>query len=689
MNLWLLAFALMCAVFDLSNANAKSKKKQLKVQKLMSIQYGSPSWNTNAASVDSAFLIIRDRGTGKLVQVNLEETAPDSSVFRGNFNVDLGDERLAPEVFIPPENLRQNTDNNRELYAMIQSGKLKRTAVLKKHDENGQPILDLYDDPKQARKALQAYKEELKLVKLQAQLTKQSGNEKSEDYATKIKALELEASKREIMRRQMAQLEAQKLALRKARFRSSPVPEQERRRKQASKVATQAMTHYQNSEYAKAEQKFLAAAELDPENADYYFRYGITQYRLDKFNEALVTLRVSDVEEAQKMEKIYYEGLIHYRLQELEAAARKFEMAGKSKDPTLGPSAIFYLGVIRFSQEQYEVAKKAFEDVLDTSQDPRMDEQAESYLDRIATAMIFKKMRDNKWGLTGTLGFMYDSNVLLSSDSAIDQGTASGEGDYRVLTAAGLEYRPVFSQKHEWSTKVDVSLTNSFDDANAAGDPYLYDLNLPYAYKSSLGSKAWKLTLKPGYELLYMDYDDSGTKKLSFASYWLNIDNSLIVTPRWITNFTLEYRNDDSHTTDSVGSNDADAPKYTAKAGQTFLLGENKKKILLFGLGYIKNAAVGGNKEYNRMEGGLTFVRPVFWSMNWSSSLNMYKVDYPNSDNDRADTNTALGLGLSKPLKPWVTWGLNGSYTKNDSSVTSNTYTKWLVMTTLSFNTRF
>jgi hypothetical protein len=42
------------------------------------IVYGSNSWNTSPSAIDSAFIVIRDKESKKLLQVQLEETAPDS-----------------------------------------------------------------------------------------------------------------------------------------------------------------------------------------------------------------------------------------------------------------------------------------------------------------------------------------------------------------------------------------------------------------------------------------------------------------------------------------------------------------------------------------------------------------------------------------------------------------------------------
>ncbi len=93
----------------------------------MHITYGSPSWNTDSAKVDTAYLILRDKDSGRFVQIQLEETEPDSSQFAGHFSVSLGDkETISPEIYVPPRELRNSDPDNKKLYEMIREGKLPR-----------------------------------------------------------------------------------------------------------------------------------------------------------------------------------------------------------------------------------------------------------------------------------------------------------------------------------------------------------------------------------------------------------------------------------------------------------------------------------------------------------------------------------------------------------------------------------
>ena len=75
----------------------------------------------------------------------LDETAPDSSTFKGNFSLGWASEaKSEPEVYIPPQNL--NDQKGMEKFkSMLRAGKLKRKPVVFHTDEDGRQMVDVYD----------------------------------------------------------------------------------------------------------------------------------------------------------------------------------------------------------------------------------------------------------------------------------------------------------------------------------------------------------------------------------------------------------------------------------------------------------------------------------------------------------------------------------------------------------------
>lgn len=668
--------------------------------RLMSISYGSSSWNTDSKKIDSAYLIMRDKTTGKIVQIQLEETEPDSSEFSGQFSVNMGpSEKVSPEVFVPPSEVRGADRDNRKLYEMIKNDKLPRKPVIWKKNDKGQAVIDVYDTRDQAESALKAYQEQQKLEQEQKQkkLIKPVASETAISAAIQaekknaLDKLAMEAAKRETDRVRLEQIEKQKAEERAKKERESSEKERAEHKAKAAKLNEEALAYYRQGNFVEAEKLFKQVVDLDPGNTSYYFKYGVTLYRNEKFNDALVVFKLAKVEPQTEMEKRYYMGLTFFRLGEIDSALKEFATVSASQDPVMAPSATFYQGVIYYTLEKLEPAKKAFEQVIDTSQSPRMDEQAEEYLERIANAMAFQKLREKKFTFVGIVGGMYDSNVLLAPDTPPDQGSVTDIADIRLLTIGDLEYRPIYSQKHEFTPHVNASLTNSLKDQAAPADPYLYNVNLPYSYKGVLGKKGFKVTAKPAYEVLYMAPSASAsTKSIILNSYYVALDATIVMNPNYFVSYGIEYRGDDSRLDSSSGLNDADASKYSLRTSHSVFLDKARKEALVGSLAYIKNAAKGNDKKYNRIEAGVVYVRPTKWNASWNLGLNIYSLKYPESTTSRSDFNSMLSVGFSKPVRDWVTWGVVGSYTKNNSTdTTSYEYSKFMILTTATFVTNF
>ncbi|NJL26054.1 MAG: hypothetical protein HC902_13395 [Calothrix sp. SM1_5_4] len=246
-------------VFIRPDSRAK-QQKNLDVNQLMSISYGSPSWNKDSGKIDSAYLVMRDRNSGKIVQIQLEETEPDSSRFNGQFSVNLGG-AISPEVYIPPAELRQSEKDYRKLYEMIQSNKLPRKPLILKKTEKGQSVLDVYDTREQAEAALKAYQEEqalaqeLKKKNLIKPIPSQSALAAAAQAERKaqLDKLALEAAKREADRVRLEQIEKQKAEERERQARLASEQERAERQAKAKQLSAEALAFYDQGDFVSAE----------------------------------------------------------------------------------------------------------------------------------------------------------------------------------------------------------------------------------------------------------------------------------------------------------------------------------------------------------------------------------------------------------------------------------------------------
>lgn len=661
--------------------------------------YNSPSWNTDPEKIDTAFLIFKDDISNRMAQIQLEETEPDSSVFVGHFSITWADSNnnISPEVYIPTPELRKK--DQKLLFQIIQSGKLARKPLIVKKDEGTSgKIIVIFDTREQAEAAWKDYQKELKAN--QQKLIKPVPSEQSlaaaemAKYKKQMEELAAQAAARETTRERLEREERERLKAAQEKFSHLPSEEQEARKAAAQKSWDSGMIAYRAGNFVQAENKFREAIDKNPMETASYYNYGVAEYRNEKMDNAMVSMRIAPDDAKTALEKKYYMGLIHLKLKELEPASKLFDEVGAAGDPVLSPSALYYKGVLLYSDGKFEEAKKPFETVIDTSKDPKLDQQAEDYLDKIANAIAWQKMADQKWTLNATVGLMYDSNVLLSPDNQGSQGAVKNKGDVRLLSVGTIGYRPVFNQKHEFATNLTLNMTNSSNPDVSTADPWIYNLEAPYSYKGILWGKGYKFTARPGFEMLYMALVANQPKRDILNSPYLAFDNTFVMHDSWYSTYTFQFRRDNSllNVGDpgyAITNDNSTANQYYLKTSQMFLLNNSKQEALIATSGFMHNDAQGVSKTYDRIEIGATYVRPI-GSYSWNAGLSFYYLNFGAADsaNHRTDENYSISSGVSRPVNDWFTWGVTGAYTDNASTQTSTyQYQKFIVMTTATFVT--
>lgn len=662
-------------------------KPQIQANSVIEITYGSSPWNKNKDKKDTAFLFVQDRNTKKTVKIFLEETASDSSIFKGKFSLSINsDKKFAPAIYIPPMNLRTVKAND-SFYKLLKQKKVKRRPIVYKND-TPYSKLEVFDTREQAKLAVQSLKKEY-LAKKQKTKIKADKLSVSKDKQMLLNELAIKSAKQEMDRLRLAQLEKQKIQERIEKQKKLKRARIEEQKNKAQELANKALEFYKEGNYPEAEKLFKQSTELDPENTSYYFKYGVSLYRNKKYNEALVIFDlVTNQTPSEELEKRYYMALIHYKLEELDQAIEQFNFVKTQNHPVLSPSSAFYNGVIQFGKETYDQSKLNFEYVLDTSKDPKMDDKAEEFIEKIARIQQFKAQQSLKNTVTGLVGVGYDSNVLNSPDNT-SQGTATDVATPRLMALGSYERRIVHELKHEFSAKLTSLYMYSLDDDAVPADPFLITAQLPYSYKAKLFNKGYKLTLTPGYESLFMDVQSTGTRSQILGSMTLNINNTFIMSNKWQAQYILDVRQDDSLLSETSSDDNADALKYSIKTNQYYFLSKNKKTAYSGGLGYTVNDATGENKAYNRIDlsiGYMSYYKK--WDTSYNVNLNTYSLNYDGSDS-REETNYALTFTFNKPIKDWFIGSTNLNYTKNDSSSESYTYSKYTIMFNAIFNYSF
>ncbi|NQZ00101.1 MAG: hypothetical protein HRT45_05460 [Bdellovibrionales bacterium] len=686
---------------QVSKPNKKSSAKKIAQQFPTTIEYGSASWNRNSANIDSAFLFIRDKNTGKTAKVVLDETAPDSSTFKGNFSLGwANDSEAQPEIYIPPQNL-VGQKGMEKFKAMLRTGKLKRKPVVFHTDRDGRQLVDVYDTKEQAVKAYKAFKDELKIAEREKQakkLLKQAEADKATIEAAemaererKLKQLELEAAKRESARIRLEQLERQKAEERLRKQQALAQAERERRKAQARKLGEEGMQKFIANDFAGASDLFAQAVELDPENKDYNLNHGIALYRQTKYDDALVKLNVAPDKPDRIAEKKYYLGLCHYNLKELDPAIEDFEFVRDQNSKAFSASAAFYLGLLYMTKEDFKKSEENFQWVLDNSTSPDLDEQAEKYIESLASLKRFSDKRKKPFTLSGILGLMYDSNVLLIPSGAAEQdATGSEVADVRLVASGSLAYRGVYSKKHEFTPTAFSYMLRSQKNEVSQADPFLNSVALPYTYKGTAWNKGYKFTIKPSYEVVNMDVNEDGSQEIIISSAVVNTDNTFVMSKDWIQSVIFEFRQDDSQIESAVGDEDLDATKFTLKSKHINFLDKTRKKLLTSYAALVMNNAVGKNRTYQRIDLSSTYMKPLnWWKSNWTFGLTMYQINFVDNSNNRSDINYNLATGISRPINKWLNWSLNAAYIQNNSTIDTFTYSRYTLTSNFIATTDF
>ncbi len=692
---------------DSENTESSKNKKRVSINtsNVVRLQYGYPKWNTDSTRINSASVLLRDGASGRIVQISLQETEPDSSIFAGVYSISWAQiDDIKDEFYIPPQNLLRTKEGIKKLQKLIASKKLRRRPFILRREPDGFQVIELYDTRAQAKDALKLFKQEIELRKKQnVTLQQQQNNEGLEqkqvidqaaiDAAEKAKELAkmAAAARAEAERIRLEQVERRKAIERLARQRAFDKAEREKRKRKAKNFADQALAAFKDGRFKEAVELFDKSLELDPENKSYMFQYGVSLYRTDQFNRSLVALGLVEDDSVNPAEKSFFEGLNYYRLQDNAKAITALDKTIKSGLQPLAPSAAFYKGIILIQKKEWDPATEAFQTVLNTSKDPKLDERAEKFIEQIIRARAYEAELARRWKYSGAVGFIYDSNITLSSDSSRDQGVASNIEGVRLLTQFGVQYRPIKDKKKEFATQLslfnlytvepDFSSNQTLRDT----DPTLVNLSLPYTLKSTLWEKGYKLTVAPAYETIYMSAEDSEYKEI-LGSPIIALNNTLVMSKDWFTSLNIKFRYDLSKLDSSTGDNDGDALKTKVTYNNIVVMNKEKGRILIPELSLTHNAATGKNLRYIRLDLAVTYLFKWKWETTFNSRASLYTLNYTENANNRGDLNYAITAGLNKKFGEHWNGGLNINYTINDSNIDDNTYNKMTILNSWSFN---
>lgn len=684
----------------------RKKGANVDLKNAIRLNYGRSDWNSDPTKIDEAIIFLRESDTGRIVQIQVEETAPDSAVFSGTYSVNwqkFEDRHI--EFYAPPQKLLADVNGRRKISEMLDSKELRRLPfVLRRDSITGIQNIELFDSVEQARIAYKAFQSEASLLQALKSKSTQKGQtinspgtselDQTVDVAMLAEKAAFKKLSKDLGERvRLSQIETQRLSQLIAKFSALTPTDRAVKKKEAQAAADQAMIDYRANRFNEAKTSFDQAVEFDPTNRSYYYQYAVALYKVQEFNRSLVYIDLADAKEINVAEKEFYRGLNYYQLKDSLNGLEAFKKSSDAKDPEISPSANFYRGLLYFDKKNWGDARGEFQRTLDTSTDPALDERAEAYLENILKQQQVETERARRWTLSGTAGVIYDDNVLVSSDSDRDRGDATNLVAYRTLFAGSARYRAMYEDTQEFAAQLDFSTIYSvgkdFQTTQAVSntDPTVVGVTLPWTFKGILQGKGYKFDFVPGYETTYMSFENNEWKSI-FNSYLAGFQNLFVMNERWYMNLNLDLRKDNFTTKASASDDNATALKSKLTWSNINFL-EDKKQLIVSEASYTSNNALGKNAYFTRFDLGLGYIAPWNWGTTFVSKISYFNLWYPQNISGRSDNSYMLTLGLSRPISEKLIMGLTGLFTINNSNVQPNQYRKTNVMVTLTANDAF
>ena len=666
----------------------------------VSFFYEKLSWNQQPTDIESGYLYLRNKGTGKLYELNMLETAPNSGVFSVNFPIGvLESAKVSAEMYSAPQSMLRGKNRIELMKDFIEDGSVKRKPFLLRVLRQKGQIVDVFDDKENAFAAYNKYRKEMGLDPEQAEsdsiievANQQKVQKKKIIDTSTLQSLFL-ANENNLDANNARNAEEREVMLNIERKRRDGVKknasvwslaEKRGNNRLATEKIKEGVGLLKSGANEEAMDRFYKASDLAPDEEDIYQQYGVSLYRIKKYNQALVVLDLSKPSKKRIPEKYFYMGLSFYQLKDYRNAIKYFDKVMDMKDSTFGPTAAFYKGSALLEMKEFDKSKEAFQYVLDNSKDPAMDKKAEQFIEYGLDRKALEKKRSNWWRIDGVLGLMYDSNIILADDQLTQNNDVTNENGWRLLGMISPKFRPYYSDSDEINIALNVTTLKSFDDGFGSNqvaetaDPLVLSAGVPWTHRGTLGGKGYFFDLIPGYEQIIMDLDGTGNATIS-NSIKLNFNNTLVVNKNWIAKGDYSFASVDSNILgDEEG---ADAFAAGLKLSSIFILNKDLERYLIPSFSYRINDAKTSTYAFNRVDIGVTFTSAIWSSFVWNSRVGYYLSNY---ESTRTDNNYTLSTGLSRRINVHLNWGVNASYIINDS--TTNLYDKYNILSTLSFS---
>ncbi len=460
---------------------------------------------------------------------------------------------------------------------------------------------------------------------------------------------------------------------------------------------------FEEGDWAAALTKFTAAAKADPENAEAQHYRGVTLLKLGQPREALGALQKAreikpDAEDLHlDLGQVYQE---LGRLQEAEEAYRReisnhpdnaqahfslgyllfsrknykeclpsFDRA-RELDSELAASATYYQGVARYRMGDTSGAESDFQKVLELQPPMKVRNSASRYLEVISQ----REKKPKNWGVTLSLLYQYDDNVVAASDQAqfplvIEDEEISDEEDSRGVVTLNAFYK--YTKAKPWTFKGAYSFYQSFHS-----DIDMYNLqnhspSVGISRKQKMMNKNTSIGLDYRFGAAFLGTD---TEMFSM-NHWVIPSYRIFWTRNFATSLGYQFNMEDF----DENQPDRDNTAHSGFGRLDWVFFNNKASITCLA-GYDVEDAEDPEYDIRRPWGKITFGAALPLKFKTRLGFKYAFEDHFNDDvQDREDDIYLVEFMVNRPI--WgpleATAGVN--YRDNDSNVDSLTYDRTIV----------
>lgn len=616
---------------------------------------------------DERMIRVKEVESGKVTQLTLEKDPTTPQVWNGHFIIQFfkGDTSTRTLDFL--------TSSSESFYAYIFQDKAVQKVILFKTPEE----LALHEASITEAKQKEAAKELAKQIQVVArkkgpdvpvdkgrmeQLLRQ---QKLMHENTQLSFEESQAKKRmALLEQQQKMTEAQKT----------------QKKSQAADVVRKADAFYKRNNFRAAEKLYSQATELDPESDAYYYRYGISLYRIGNYNKSLAIFSLTEVDADQALEKDYYIALNNFKLKDFDKARKGFIEIREENSKELSPVASYYAGMIEFQQQKYPDARKSMEYVIDNSKDPKMDRSAETMLEQIDRFENFYESKKEKFRFTLIGGLVYDSNILNIAENNVATDLKAVRLNYGV-SALAIWYR---SMTADFGTQLAVSdyysMNSSLkgDATMQTADAMDLSISLPYHQEFKISKRQMNLEVIPAYRNIYMS-PTGGTREVVIRSTELSTSLSTALKADLFLSGRLDLGSDQSLLSSSVGDDDLSGTRIGITLSPIKMLDLKGEKSFGTDLGYLINNTKGKNNRYSKTSLALNYGYAAFSKGIGGLRAEYALQNYADATTPRKDNSLSLTASYTKDFSKKWNMLLSAQLTNANSDNESYKYNKYLI----------